>query len=327
MIEGFRHIPKSLSSDIAEVISNAGNPSKRSHDCLSTSDSEEDQSPARKVPRGASATDNESVDLFIDSLFPQGSDTSKDSEKSEKTVESDILGSIAAEYDLDEACSSDVDPKLAKIINKMIRTKLSDDKLKEKLSICSRPGNCENVTGTKVNPEVWSKIRSATRSRDLKLQRLQNLIQKATIPLIKLTDQYIKHEISTLKLSDENVARTLLDVIALLGHANCELIQRRRDMIRPDLNNQYQQICAEHVGFTDLLFGNDLPKQIQDISATKRVGQKLQSSTKANDNHHRKSHFSKNGQTHRPHPNNRGQRWQKPLTPFRKRQEKVEQKQ
>ena len=58
MVEGFRHISKSLSSDIAEVISNAGNPSKRSHDCLSTSDSEEDQSPARKVPRGASATDN-----------------------------------------------------------------------------------------------------------------------------------------------------------------------------------------------------------------------------------------------------------------------------
>ena len=75
MVEDFRHISKSLSSDIAEVISNAGNPSKRS---------EEDQSPARKVPRGASATDNESVDLSIDSLFPQGSETSKDSEQSEK---------------------------------------------------------------------------------------------------------------------------------------------------------------------------------------------------------------------------------------------------
>ena len=97
MVEGFRHISKSLSSDISEVISNAGYPSKRSHVCLSTSDSEEDQSPARKVPRGGSATDNESVDLSIDSLFPQGSETSKDIENSEKTVESDILGSIAAE--------------------------------------------------------------------------------------------------------------------------------------------------------------------------------------------------------------------------------------
>ena len=101
-----------------------------------------------------SATDIESVDLSIDSLFSKGSETSKDSEKSDKT-----------EYDLDEACSSTVDPKLAKIINKMIRTKLSDDKLKEKLSNCSKPGHCKiNVTGTKVNPEVWSEIRSGTKS-------------------------------------------------------------------------------------------------------------------------------------------------------------------
>ena len=130
MVEGFRHMSKSLSSDIAEVLSNAGNPSKRSHDDrLSESDSEDDQGPARKVPRVANATNNES----IDSLFPEGSETSKNSEKSEETVESDFLESIAAEYDLDEAYSSDVDPKLAKIINKMIRTKLSDEKLKEKI--------------------------------------------------------------------------------------------------------------------------------------------------------------------------------------------------
>ena len=68
---------------------------------------------------------------------------------------------------------------------------------------------------------------------------------------MKLTDQCMKAEISSLQLSSENVARTLLDVIALLGHANCELIQRRRDMIKPDLNNQDQQICAEHVGVTN----------------------------------------------------------------------------
>ena len=43
---------------------------------------------------------------------------SKDSEKPETTVKSHFLGSFAAEYDLDEACSSDMDPKLAKTIKK-----------------------------------------------------------------------------------------------------------------------------------------------------------------------------------------------------------------
>ena len=332
MVEGFRQISKSLSTDIAGMLSSTARPPSKRTARESESDSElesDENAPVRKRQR--TAPDSESVDLSIDeqvdSLFTKDSSKAKENQKTKESVENDFLGSIAAEYDLDEACSADVDAKLAKIVNKMVRTKLSDEKLKEKLLTCTRPTNCENVTGTKVNPEVWSKIKSNTRSRDLKFQRLQNVVQKAMIPLIKLTDQCMKPEVSSLQLSGENVARTLLDVIALLGHANCELIQRRRDMIKPDLNNQYQQICAEHVGFTDLLFGNDLPKQIQDISATNRMGQKLQSSHKANENYHRKSQFPKNGQTHRPHFNSRGQRYHKTQTPFRKRQEKVEQKQ
>ena len=70
---------------------------------------------------------------------------------------------------------------------------------------------------------------------------------------------------------------------------------------------------------TNLLFGNNLQKQI-----TNRVGQELQSGTKANDNQQHKSHFLKNSQTHWPQLNNRGQRWQKPITPLRKWWEKLE---
>ena len=99
------------------------------------------------------------------------------------------------------------------------------------------------------------------------------------IPVIKFTDRCMKPEVSAQQLSSENVARTLLDVIALLGHAQGGLVQRRLDLIRPDLNDQYQQISAERVGFTDLLFGNDLSQQIQDITATNRMGQKLPSTT------------------------------------------------
>ena len=220
--------------------------SKRLHQELShrNSELESNDNMPKKWQRAASLQDrSESVDLSlndqVDSLFTKDNSKSNETEKTDRTVKSDFLGTIAAEYDIDETCSADVDAKLAKIVNKLVRTKLSDEKLKEKLLTCTRPANNENVTATKVNPEVWSKIRSSMRSRDLKFQRLENIVQKAMIPLIKLTDQWMQSEVSLLKLSSENVARTLLDVISLLGHANCELIQRRRDLIRPDLNNQY----------------------------------------------------------------------------------------
>ena len=162
----------------------------------------------------------------------------------------------------------------------------------------------------------------------MKCQRLKKkIVQKAMAPLIKLTDQCMKREVPAQQLPSENVARSSLDLIALLDNTNCELIQRRCDSIRPDVNNQYQQICAEHVAFTDLLLGNDLQKQIQAVSSTNRVGQRLQNTNKASENDHHKSRFSKNGQTHRPHFNNHGHRCHKAKTPYRKLQKKLDQKQ
>ena len=87
--------------------------------------------------------------------------------------ESEILGAIVQEYDLEEKCGPPVNEKLVAIVNKVARSKLADDKLKEKLTQYTRPKFCEKLVGTKVNPEIWAKISPATRSRDLKLKKLR----------------------------------------------------------------------------------------------------------------------------------------------------------
>ena len=53
--------------------------------------------------------------------------------------ETDILCDIAQDYDLDDQCDSPVGEKLGAMLNKMARTKLSEEKLKEKLNKYSRP--------------------------------------------------------------------------------------------------------------------------------------------------------------------------------------------
>ena len=165
--------------------------------------------------------------------------------------------------------------KLAAMLNKMARSKLSEEKLKEKLNKYSRPQNCENLVGAKVNPEIWSKIRPETRSHDLKMQKIQNTILKAITPLAELSDSLLNLKSKNDVFDTAKAVRQILDSVALLTHANCDIIQRRRELIRPDLNKLYQQICAEHVSFTGFLFGDDLPQKIQDINMTNRVGQKL----------------------------------------------------
>ena len=107
------------------------------------------------------------------------------------------------------------------------------------------------------------------------MQKIQNTILKAKTPLAELTDSLLNIKGKNDAIDTAKAVTQILDSVALLSHANCDIIQRRRELIRPDLNKPYQQICAEHVSFTGFLFGDDSPQKIEDISMASRVGQKL----------------------------------------------------
>ena len=47
------------------------------------------------------------------------------------------------------------------------------------------------------------------------------------------------------------------DAIALIGAANFELNMRRREQIKPELNEDHKNLCSSSVPFNDSLFGND----------------------------------------------------------------------
>ena len=105
--------------------------------------------------------------------------------------EADALRDKAQDYDLEDQCSSPVGDKLAAMFNKMARSKLSQEKFKEKLNKYSHPQNCENLVGANFNPEIWSKIRPETRSRHLKMQKSYTILKPLT-PLADLTDRHFK---------------------------------------------------------------------------------------------------------------------------------------
>ena len=66
--------------------------------------------------------------------------------------------------------------KLATVVNKMLRTKQSEDELKEKQRLYTRPQNCETLTTTRVNAEIWGKLQSHTRS----VTHVFNSVQQST---------------------------------------------------------------------------------------------------------------------------------------------------
>lgn len=69
---------------------------------------------------------------------------------------------------------------------------LSEDKTKQLHVKCIRPEKCENLISTRVNSEIWRKIRFNTRSRDLGMQKRATSLLNSTNPIIKISDKLLE---------------------------------------------------------------------------------------------------------------------------------------
>ena len=67
------------------------------------------------------------------------------------------------------------------------------------------------------------------------------------------------------------------DAFALIGNANLELNQRRRELMKPNLHTDYKHLCSSisSVTITDQLFGDDLAKEVKEWTEVNRVGKKV----------------------------------------------------
>ncbi|XP_022803358.1 uncharacterized protein LOC111340734 [Stylophora pistillata] len=190
-----------------------------------------------------------------------------------------LLNEIAQDFESDEQTDPKVAQKLADIVNKRWGSKLEEAKLKEKLAKYNRPDNCEKLTVPKVNPEIWNKLKHVTRSADLRLANMQKVLVKVGSAIAKSTDTLLAIRADPEKTSASALTEKLgklithnADALALLGHVNIDLSYRRRDAIKPNLNNEYSSLCGSQVPITSLLFGDELQSQLNNIKATNKIG-------------------------------------------------------
>ena len=67
------------------------------------------------------------------------------------------------------------------------------------------------------------------------------------------------------------------DSLALLGHSIIEVNIKHHELIQPDLNDQFKQLCSAQTPVTKMLLGDDLPKSVTEIAETKKAGVKVSS--------------------------------------------------
>ena len=123
----------------------------------------------------------------------------------------------------------------------------------------------------------------------------------------------------------DDTVGSLMDRVLLLANASQELNYRRRELIRPQLNANYRHPCSPSNPVTSLLFGDDLPKAVKDISDTNRLSSKLTkdtSSTRSARSSQQRTHWQAkrryDGGSN--HNNKQSKNYQSPLH-FRRKQE------
>ena len=106
-------------------------------------------------------------------------------EVSEQPFDDDLFNGLEKFYSQDSQTGPKVNDKFSKLIDTMLRAKVSDKIMKEKAGRFRRPQNCENLVLPKMNPEIWSKMASREKSRDLNLQNVQVYLIMGLIPVVQ----------------------------------------------------------------------------------------------------------------------------------------------
>ena len=166
------------------------------------------------------------------------------------------MNELAQELYSDKSCGPAVTEKLASVVNKMLQNKISEEKLKDKQSL-----------KTVIILMKFGRSYKAMQDSDIRMQKVQSLLLKRLMPINLITHTIFNWDNTQFdEAKTTEVIRDGLDAVSLFSQANFELNLRRREIIKPDLNHKFQQLCAYHTPCTNQLLEDDLNKPQQEIT-------------------------------------------------------------
>ena len=145
-------------------------------------------------------------------------------------------------------------------------------------------------------------MRSSSKSRDLRMQKIETSMLKSMHPIISLTDKLLSLKSNPNTVSKEDVSSFLrlfaLDSLTLMAHSVYEVSLSRRELIRPDLNENYKQLCSSQTPISKFWSGDDLPKAVKEISETNKVSKRLSYPKQGTNSKHRSNNFRRQGSSY-----------------------------
>lgn len=152
---------------------------------------------------------------------------------------------------------------LAQSLKFMMQEKLDEKALAGVMDLYDTPGNCPELRVPKVNAAIWDNVPARSRNIDLKLQRVQKSLVRGITAACRAAPQ-------------GSVSQAQEDSFACLANANFELNLVRKELLKPQLNPRFAQMCKPAAKVSEFLFGDDLGQQVKEMNdAQKATGNLL----------------------------------------------------
>ena len=201
------------------------------------------------------------------------SDTRSDSEPQ---GHNSIVDCLTQAYLPNTKTSPAIEGKIATLVDNMLTGGLSTDTVKESADKYSPPENVSRLNVTSVNEEVWDLLPRRSRTVDLAFQRLQEFLLPGLSALCTLSGKLVSSIQSGDTPNTRETLTVIMDSIALLCNTHHKLNMKRRELIKPELNPPYTQLCEEEIKTTSKLFGDDLSIHLKDMAELKKAGIQMQ---------------------------------------------------
>ena len=172
------------------------------------------------------------------------------------------------------------------------------------------PDNCPLLICKKVNPQIWGTLSQGTKKADVHLYNIQETIIRSVFASLQTTSALVAKDLGS---DQKQLMAQSIDSLAMLAHAYAQLIQLRKNQIRPALKPEYAAICSlDEYPESRFLFGDDLPKVLKDAKESSNISSSIKQHSKTykktswpgKNEQHPRSHqkdFQWRGQQRAPH--------------------------
>ncbi|XP_069109442.1 uncharacterized protein [Argopecten irradians] len=186
----------------------------------------------------------------------------------------DYLTKTAKEITADEPTGPEIkNDKLANLITDMLSKRMSVDKIKAKMSDYPRPANIKMIVAPRCNSTIYRSLNQHIKQRDVSFQQMQKRLVSGLTPLARALERLteMRKTESSSRAEIDELLKLILDGFLLVANASQLFSQRRRELIKPDLNKHFANLCSVSNLVTTELFRNELSQAVRDISETNKL--------------------------------------------------------